>query len=57
MSRVDKGKLLEIFRELLEAWEDSECTVIHDRGNIDDYEQLRISKEKYIMRFLDVLND
>jgi hypothetical protein len=54
---MDKEKIKEIFCDLLEAWEDSECTVIHDRGDIDDFEKLRMKKENYKKRFFEALND
>lgn len=53
---MNKEKVLEIFYELLEAWEDSECTVIHDRGDIDDYQVLRTDIAAYEQRFLEALN-
>lgn len=54
---MDKYKIIEIFEELLEAWEDSESTVINDRGNIDDFTELRNIREDYKQRFLEALND
>lgn len=53
---MDKEKIKLIFNELLEAWEDSECTVIHDRGDLEDFEALRIEKEKYKIRFYEALD-
>ncbi|WML38712.1 hypothetical protein RCG19_16105 [Neobacillus sp. OS1-2] len=54
---MDKEKIMEVFYELLDAWEDSECTVIHDRGEIGDFEELRMNKEKYKQKFLEALNE
>lgn len=53
---MDKEKVMEIFYELLESWEESECTVIHDRGTIDDFEELRSNIENYKKRFHEALN-
>lgn len=53
---MDKEKVLEIFNELLEAWEDSECTVIHDRGDVEDLRKLRMNIENYKKTFFEALN-
>lgn len=53
---MNKEKVLEIFNDLLEAWQDSECFVINDRGDISDFEQLRQEKRNFEERFREALN-
>jgi hypothetical protein len=52
---MNKNNLLKIFEELLEEWEKSESTVIHDRGDLDDYDQLEKNKEEFRKNFLEAL--
>lgn len=53
---MNKAKALEVFLELLEAWEESESMVINDRGDIDDFKLMRREKTEYEAKFLEALN-
>ncbi|MGN4897801.1 hypothetical protein ACTFSB_28515 [Bacillus cereus group sp. MYBK14-3] len=53
---MNKGNLLKIFEELLKEWESAEGLVIHDRGCLDDYNELEKEVEEYRRRFLEALD-
>lgn len=55
-----KKELFEIFRELLNDWEQSEIAAISEFDTSlknDPYEKLEQRKQDYIKRFNNVLND
>ncbi len=53
---MNKEKVIEIFNELLEAWEVAEGDVIHYSGDAGDFEQLRQEKRNFEERFREALN-
>jgi hypothetical protein len=53
-----KEKLLEIFHELLNEWEESETVAINEFGSsieTDPYERLEKKKQDYIKKFNEAL--
>ena len=45
---MNKDKILELFFEILNRWEDAEETVIDNNGDSGDYISLAKEKEEYI---------
>ena len=45
---MNKDKILELFFEILNRWEDAEETVIDNNGESGDYISLAKEKEEYI---------
>ncbi|MNW41155.1 hypothetical protein D3C74_182840 [compost metagenome] len=44
---MDKDKIRELFEQLLEGFQEAEGMVIHDRGELKDFEQLEKKVAEY----------
>ncbi|MDU2670410.1 MAG: hypothetical protein E7C49_00215 [Clostridium sp.] len=52
-----KEEIFNLFKEVLEKWINAEETVINDRGDISDYEELENDEHEYINRINKLLDE
>lgn len=51
-----KEEIFNLFKEVLERWINAEETVINDRGDISDYEELENDEREYLNRINKLLS-
>lgn len=51
-----KEEIFNLFKEVLERWINAEETVINDRGDISDYEELENDEREYLNKINKLLS-
>lgn len=52
---MDIDKAINIFEELLQDWQVAHSTVIHEYGELEEYEELKDMIEEYRQRFYNAI--